>query len=80
MSAIPFDTHAYIKDEVATKRDLKEIEFKIELVRAELKKDLKDIEVKIFETKAELIRWVVAAGFLQSALIIGVVLKVAKLV
>jgi hypothetical protein len=71
--------HDFQLDEVATKCDLKEIELKIELVRAELKKDIKDIEVKISETKAELIRWVVAAGFLQSALVIGVVLKAAKL-
>jgi hypothetical protein len=31
------------------------------------------------ETKAELIRWVVAAGLLQTALITGVLLKVAHL-
>lgn len=58
--------------ETSHERHPKEIELKIELVRAELKKD-------ISETKAELIRWVVAAGFLQSALVIGVVLKAAKL-
>jgi hypothetical protein len=49
-----------------TKRD-------IEVLRAEVKKD-------IAHAKAELIRWVVAVGFLQSALIIGVLARVAKLI
>jgi len=31
------------------------------------------------ETKADLTRWVVGAGILQTSLIIGVLLKVAKL-
>jgi len=42
-------------------------------LKAELKRDLS-------ETKAELIRWVVGIGFLQSALIIGILAKVAKVI
>lgn len=43
----------------------------LELIRADLKRD-------IAETKAELIRWVVGAGFLQTALITALLLKMMK--
>ncbi len=62
--------HDYDLDNLATKRDLREIELKIELVRSELKRD-------IAETKAELIRWVVGVGLLQTVLITALLLKVA---
>jgi hypothetical protein len=63
----------------------------IELLRNELKRDIadvkRDIEVlradtykAIAESKAELIRWVVGVGFLQSALIVGILAKIAKLI
>ncbi len=42
------------------------------------KTDIKELEVKIVEIKAELIRWVVAAGFLQTALIAALLLKSMK--
>ncbi len=42
------------------------------------KPDIKELELKIAETKAELIRWVVGAGFLQTALIAGLLLKMMK--
>ena len=45
----------------------------IEVLRAEVKKD-------IANAKAELIRWVVAVGFLQSALIVGILAKIAQLI
>ena len=48
--------------ELASKHDISELELKIELVRAELKRDMAEI-------KAELIRWIIGAGFLQTALI-----------
>ena len=47
--------------EVATKRDIEELRL--------------TMEVKIAETKSELIRWVVGAGFLQTALIAALLLK-----
>jgi tRNA U38,U39,U40 pseudouridine synthase TruA len=56
--------------DLATKHDFRELELKIELVRAELKRDLA-------ETKAELIRWIVGAGFLQTALITALLLKLS---
>lgn len=113
MSAVPFDTHAFVKrlqgagftieqaeviadiqresgsayaeqmkhdfhlDDIATKRDLdariKETELKIELARADLGRDIE-------KAKSELVRWIVAAGLLQTSLIAGMLMKVAKLI
>ncbi|MBF0628873.1 MAG: DUF1640 domain-containing protein [Magnetococcales bacterium] len=84
MTAITFDTHAYVKelksagfteeqaevqaktlssifktnlDELATRRDLKELELAT-------RRDFKELEAKIAEAKAETIKWMfgVAAG------------------
>ncbi len=60
--------HEYHLDDLATKRDLKELEFRLE-------SRIKDTELKIVETKAELIRWVVGVGVLQMTLIVGLMLK-----
>ena len=82
MTTITFDT------ELATKRDLKEID-------VALRHDLKEIEVTlkheiellrsgtgrmIAESKADLTRWIIGAGFLQTTLIIGVLLKITHLI
>jgi hypothetical protein len=56
--------------ELATKQDIKELELKIEVLRAESKRDMA-------ETKAELIRWIIGAGFLQTALITALLLKLS---
>ncbi|MGZ8180781.1 MAG: coiled-coil domain-containing protein, partial [Methylobacter sp.] len=53
--------HDHQLDDLATKRDLKELELKV----------AKDIA----ESKAELIRWVVGVGVLQMTLIVGLMLK-----
>ncbi len=50
-----------------------EVERDIEALRLESKRDLA-------ETKTDLTRWVVGAGVLQTSLIIGVLLKVARLI
>lgn len=60
--------HDYELDNIATKRDLKELELKIELVKSELKRD-------IAENKAELIRWVVGVGLLQITIIAGLMFR-----
>jgi hypothetical protein len=64
--------HDYELDDMATKRDLKELE-------VALKRDIKEIElkieVKIAETKADLIRWVVAVGLLQITIITGLIFR-----
>jgi hypothetical protein len=64
--------HNYELDEIASKRDLKELE-------TALKRDIKELELtlnlKIAETKAELIRWVVAVGLLQITIIAGLIFR-----
>lgn len=64
--------HDFELDDVATKRDLKELE-------TSLKRDIKELElkqdVKLAETKSELIRWVVGVGLLQTTLIAALLLK-----
>jgi len=40
--------------------------------------DIKELELKIAEVKAELVRWVVGAGFLQTALIAALLIKLIK--
>jgi hypothetical protein len=76
--------HDYHLDDVATKRDLKELEtaleHKLELLRADTNKAIAETRREIAETKADLTRWIIGAGFLQTALIIGVLLKVAHLI
>jgi len=57
-----------------------ELKRDIEVLRLELKRDLAETNTRIAETKADLTRWVVGVGFLQTTVIIGVLLKVAKLV
>jgi len=59
--------------DLASKHDIRELELKIELVRAELKRD-------VAESKAELVRWIIGAGFLQTALITALLLKLSSLV
>ena len=65
--------HDYQLDDLATKRDLKELEFRLEV-------RIKDTELKIVESKAELIRWVVGVGLLQTALITALLLKLSAVV
>ncbi len=120
MSAVPFDTHAFVKrlqgagfsqeqaeviadiqresgaayaeqvkhdfhlGDIASGRD-------IEAMRIELKRDIKEAELKleakisetnarISDSKAELTRWIIGAGLLQTSLIAGMLMKVAKLI
>lgn len=64
--------HDYELDDLATKRDLKELELKLDtrINGTELK-----LEIKIAETKADLIRWVVGVGMLQVTIITALILK-----
>jgi hypothetical protein len=63
--------------QMATKAEAAEhennLQHAIEVLRLEMKRD-------IAETKADLTRWVIGAGVLQTTVIIGVLLKIAKLV
>ena len=60
--------HDYELDDLATKRDLKELELTLIVKIAET-------HVKIAETKADLIRWVVGVGLLQITIIAGLLLR-----
>lgn len=65
-------------------KDLREVEVRLEKEMKELEvrlqKEIHSVEIKIAETKADLIRWVVAVGILQTTLLTGVLLKVARLI
>ncbi len=75
------DMELHNSDILTTKRDLKELEtnltHQIELLKADTGK-------QIAECKADLIRWVIGvalgAGFVQTSVIIGVLLKVGYLI
>jgi len=64
--------HDYNLDDLATKRDLKNLEL-------ELKRDIEilksDTRAQIAESKADLIRWVVGVGLLQITVITALLLK-----
>jgi len=55
---------AHGEAEVATKTDIRELELKF--------------EARMAENKAELVRWIVGAGFLQTALIAALLLKLIR--
>ena len=73
--------HDYELDNIATKRDIRELELRIEQVKSDLQRDLKEtelrLELKIAENKADLIRWVVAVGLLQVTIITGLIIKLS---
>lgn len=66
--------HDYHLDEVATKRDLKELELKLDA-------RIKEVELKIAEAKTDLVRWIftvgVGMGLVQIASIVFLVLKLS---
>jgi vancomycin resistance protein YoaR len=62
--------HDYELDNLATKRDLKEMELTLE-------SKIKDTELKIEQTKAELIRWVMGVGLLQTTILAGLMFRLA---
>ena len=89
MATITFDTHQFVRtlkdagipesqaEAITTAFKTAQIEAKpvtedmLELAKLDLKRD-------IAETKAELVRWIIGAGFLQTALIAGLLLKLMK--
>lgn len=66
--------HDYKLDDMSSKRDLKELELTLS---AKLRESELKLEAKIAESKAELVRWVIGAGFMQVALITGLILKLS---
>lgn len=57
------------------RRDIRETELRLDarIREAEVK-----LEAKLADTKSDLTRWVIGAGILQTSVIVGVLLKVAK--
>ncbi len=62
--------HDYRLDDVAVKRDIKELELNIELVRkdieivkADLKRDIEGVKTDIEKSKNDLIKWFVGTAF-----------------
>lgn len=47
----------------------------LNVLRAEMKQEFAEVRKEVSETKTELVRWVVAVGVLQTALITALVLK-----
>lgn len=85
MTAIAFDTHKFVqklKNSGLTEKQAEGITDAFRDAQSEAqvatKLDIKELEVKMAETKADLIRWVVGAGFLQTALIAALLLRVVK--
>jgi hypothetical protein len=55
---------AHGEAEVATKADIRELEFKF--------------EARMSENKAELVRWIIGAGFFQTVLIAALLMKLIR--
>lgn len=79
----------FVKAEVADhennlRRDLHETELRLDarIRETELKLEAKlaETNARIAEVKADLTRWVIGAGVLQTTVIVGVLMKVAKLI
>ncbi len=75
MNTLEQARHDYDLDDLATKRDMKDME-------VGLRRDMKEMELKlqkeIAETKADLIRWVVGVGLLQIAIIAGLIFRLTS--
>lgn len=66
----------YELDNLATKRDLKELETKLE---AKIKEMETNLQMKIAESKADLQRWmvtlIVSVGFMQTSVIAAIIMR-----
>jgi hypothetical protein len=68
--------HDYKLDDVATKRDIKELELQIalvrkdiEIVKSELRHDVDNVRIAIEKTRADLIMWFVGTAFTMAGFI-----------
>ncbi|TCT21530.1 hypothetical protein [Thiobaca trueperi] len=75
---------AQIESEPIIRPDLRELELRLDarIRELELKMEARfaDTHARIAEARADLTRWVIGAGLLQTTVIIGVLMKVAKLI
>ncbi len=68
---------AHQDSEPVTRPDLRELELRLD---ARIRETELRLEAKLAETKADLTRWVIGAGLLQTTVIVGVLMKIAKLI
>ena len=93
MTAITFDTLAYVKTLREAGIEEKQAEAQATALAAVLKSGVTDLAMKqdmellraelkkdLAETKSELIRWVVGVGILQTTLIVGILARLAKVI
>ena len=66
--------------ELKLTKEIETVRLEIKEIDSKLQQRISQVEVKIAEVRSDLIRWVVAAGFLQTSLIIAVLLKVSHLI
>lgn len=76
---------AQIESEPIIRPDLCELELRLDarsIRELELKMEARfaDTHARIAEARADLTRWVIGAGLLQTTVIVGVLMKVAKLI
>ncbi len=75
---------AQIESEPIIRPDLRELELRLDarIRELELKMEVRfaDTHARIAEARADLTRWVIGAGLLQTTVIVGVLMKVAKLI
>ena len=70
------ETELRLQKEIESVRlEIREVELKLTKEIESVRRDIKQLDVKIADSKAELVRWVVAVGVLQFALISGLLLK-----
>lgn len=92
MTALAFDTHAFVKrlhevgfTDAQAERLTELYQGSAKAIREQLsrhesasKRNIKELELKIADIKEDLIRWIVGAGLLQTALIAALMLKLSS--
>jgi len=66
-------------DEVATKRDLKELELRITDIIAGVQREVANVRREIADTKTEIIKWVAGMLVVQFGILLGSIIAVVKL-
>jgi hypothetical protein len=66
-------------EELAKKRDLKELELRITEVIADVQREVTDVRREIAESKTEVIKWVAGMLVVQSGILVGGFFAVVKL-
>ena len=92
MTTLAFDTHAFVKrlhevgfTDAQAERLIELYQESAKVIREQMgrheftsKRNIEGLELKIAEIKGDLIRWIIGAGFLQTALITALLLKLSS--